>query len=239
MKRNASFIKKAIITVAHPDRRHRIRAAFYVSGAVLWLLAGSFPAGADQIEMQNGDHFAGQVLSLSTNVLVLQSDLLGTLSLPRAKVAVITLGADPATSSPALPSLTGGPARPPSIASANGATNLSPALRKLGTSTNLIEQVQKQLLGGAGDEANNKFNEMLGGLMTGKLSVDDIRAQAQSAADQLRKLRREGGEEAGFATDAYLAILDHFLKETTPTVPATNAPTRASLSKAKPAPEEE
>jgi hypothetical protein len=239
MKRSASFIKKAIITVAHPDRRHRIRAVFYVSGAVLWLLAGSFPAGADQVEMQNGDHFAGQVLSLSTNVLVLQSDLLGTLSLPRAKVAVITLGADPTTSSPALSSLTGGPARPPSIASANGATNLSPALRKLGTSTNLIEQVQKQLLGGAGDEANNKFNEMLGGLMTGKLSVDDIRAQAQSAADQLRKLRREGGEEAGFATDAYLAILDHFLKETTPAVPATNAPTRASLSKAKPAPEEE
>lgn len=239
MKRNASSIKKALATIARPDCLRSGQAFVYVSGTVLWLLAGAFPAWADQIEMQNGDHFAGQVLSLSTNVLVLQSDLLGTLNLPRAKVAVITLGADPLTSSPALPSLTGSPARPPSIASANGATNLSPALRKLGTSTNLIEQVQKQLLGGAGDEANNKFNEMLGGLMTGKLSVDDIRAQAQSAADQLRKLRREGGEEAGFATDAYLAILDHFLKETTPAVPATNAPTRASLSKAKPAPEED
>jgi hypothetical protein len=108
----------------------------------------------------------------------------------------------------------------------------SPALAQLGASTNLIQQVQKQFLSGAGPEANNKFDELLGGLMSGKLSVDDIRAEAKAAADQLRALQRESGEDAGFATSAYLAILDHFLKETAPSGSATNAP--ASSPKAKP-----
>jgi hypothetical protein len=94
----------------------------------------------------------------------------------------------------------------------------------LSTSTNLIQQVQKQFLSGAGPEANNKFNEMLGGLMSGKLSVDDIRAEAKSAADKLRTLQRESGEDAGFAANAYLSILDHFLKETAPAGSASNAP---------------
>jgi hypothetical protein len=54
----------------------------------------------------------------------------------------------------------------------------------------------------------------------------------ESAADQLRTLKREGGEETGFATDAYLAILDHFLKETAPSSSTTNAP--GPLPKTKP-----
>ena len=99
-------------------------------------------------------------------------------------------------------------------------------------STNLIQQVQKQFLSGAGPEANNKFNELLGGLMSGKLSVEDIRAEAKSAADQLRALQKESGEDTGFATSAYLAILDHFLQETAPSGSATNAP--GPLPKTKP-----
>ena len=98
--------------------------------------------------------------------------------------------------------------------------------------------MQKQFLGGAGPEANDKFNELLGGLMSGKLTVDDIRAQAKSAADQLRALQRDSGEEAGFAANTYLAILDHFLKETAPPVAsATNSP--APGAKPKPLPEAE
>jgi hypothetical protein len=117
---------------------------------------------------------------------------------------------------------------------------VSPALRQLGSNTNLIQQVQKQFLSGAGPEANDKFNEMLGGLMSGKLSVDDIRAQAKTAAEQLRTLKREGGEEAGFATDAYLAILEHFLNETAPSAgSATNAPASSAKALAEPASDKE
>ena len=204
--------------------------------AALLLFAAAGRLRADQVEMQNGDRYVGHVLSLNTNTIVLQSEVLGTLRLPRAKVAVITLGTDPATKSPYLPPLTNAQARTPSTAPSNAAPKLSPALRQLGASTNLIQQVQKQFLSGAGPEANTKFNELLGGLMSGRLTVDDIRAEAKAAADQLRALKREGGEGAGFATDAYLAILDHFLKETAPSAgSATNAPPPSAKAMAEPA----
>ncbi len=69
--------------------------------------------------------------------------------------------------------------------------------------------------------------------------MDDIRAEAKSAADQLRALQRESGQDAGFAGNAYLAILDHFLEETAPPGAATNAPAPSPKAKAEPAPEEE
>jgi hypothetical protein len=239
MKRNASSIKKALTTIARPDCRRRGRAFAHISGAVLWLLAGSFPAWADQIEMQNGDRYAGNVLSLNADNLVLQSDVLGTVRLPRTNVSVITLGATLPAASPALRSPIPGDALPTTKAPVHANTNLAPQLRQLGVSPGVIQQVQKQFLSEAGPEANGKFDELLSGLMSGKVSVEDIRAQAKSAADQLRALRREGGEETGFAVDTYLAILDHFVKETAPAAPASKAPATAPQSKAKPAPAEE
>jgi hypothetical protein len=226
-------------TVSSPDCRRRGRALARITGAVLWLLAGSFPAWADQIEMQNGDRNAGDVLSLNAHTVVMQSDVLGTVRLARTNVAVITLGTAPAINSPALQSPTNGHAPAAAAVPATAPRILSPRLRQLGASTNLIQQVQKQFLGDAGPEANTKFNELLSGLMSGKVSVEDIRAQAKSAADQLRALRREGGEETGFAVDTYLAILDHFVKETAPAAPAAKSPTPAPQPKAKPAPPEE
>ena len=219
----------------HEPRSGGMRTAVALAGVALALFLAPGPLRADQVEMQNGDRYAGHVLSLNTNTVVLQSEVLGTLRLPRAKVAVITLGDTPAANSPALPALTNGLARRTTTARTNSPVRLSPALSQLGASTNLIAQVQKQFLSGAGPEATDKFNELLGGLMSGKLGVEDIRAQAKTAADQLRALKRDGGEEVGFMTDAYLTILDHFLKETAPSESATNA----SSSVPKPKPEAE
>jgi hypothetical protein len=206
--------------------------------AGLALFAATGRLQADQVELRNGDRYVGQVLSLNTNTVVLQSDVLGTLRLPRSKVAVITLGPRLATNSPALPSPTNGPVPPTASTQTKAATDLPPALRQLGSSTNLIQQVQKQFLSSAGPEANTKFNELLGGMMSGKLSVDDIRAEAKSAADQLRTLQRESGEDTGFAASAYLSILDHFLKETAPSGSATNAPASPPAPATKPPPAE-
>jgi len=192
-----------------------------------------------QVELQNGDRYIGHVLSLNINSVVLQSELLGTLRLPRSKVAVITLGPVGATSSPAIPLSTNASAVPLSAASANAVSNLPPALPGLSVSTNLVQQVQKQFLSGAGSEANAKFKELLGGLISGKLGVDDIRAEAKSAADQLRALQRESGEDAGFAANAYLSILDHFLRDTAPKAPTTNTPASPSASNPAPSAKEE
>ena len=100
--------------------------------------------------------------------------------------------------------------------------------------TNLIQQVQSQFLGSASPDAINKFNELLNGLSTGNIDLNGLRAEAQSAADQLRSLKQDSGPDSSGAMDSYLAILDSFLQE----VAAVNVPTNSSstVPKAKPHP---
>lgn len=165
--------------------------------------------------MQNGDRYFGKVLSLNNDTLVIQSDVLGSVRLPRGRVALITLGASVATNHPVrAPALTNSPLHAAAMATTNGAPEFSAALRQLGVSSNLLQKVQSQFLSGAGPEAKNKFNELAGGLISGKLNVNDIRAEAKSAAAQLRAARKDLGDEASFMIDGYLAILDRFINET-------------------------
>jgi hypothetical protein len=231
MKLIASSMGKVASYCKSGDGGLLMQRRIFIAGVLLLFLGAPLKIWGDQIEMQNGDRYVGQVLSLDAKSVVLQSAVLGTVRVARSKVAVITLGPAPATNSPALPV----PAKAePALPAATAVTNAAPALRGLGANTNLIQQVQKQFLAGAGPEANDKFNELLGGLMSGKLSVEDIRAEAKTAADQLRALQRESGEEAGFAASTYLAILDHFLKETAPSGAATNGPGTSPKSTAAP-----
>jgi hypothetical protein len=182
---------------------------------------------ADQVDLQNGDHYVGRVLSLDSATLVLHSEVLGNLRLPRAKVAVITLGAVTTNNAARIvPPPTGASNTPPALTS-GAAPDLSASLRQFGASSNLIQQIQTQMLGSEGAEARQKFNSMVAGLMSGQLSVGDIRAQAQSAADQLKQLKAELGSEAGGTLDGYLAILESFLGQPAPAgrgTPATKNP---------------
>ena len=215
-----------------PSRRRSGRTALAVARVTLALVAGTLSLKADQVEMQSGDRYVGHVVSINTNTVVIQSDVLGTLRVPRSKVANITLSPAPAAASPALPSASKTQAAPPSTQAKTAAPKASPMFSGLDTNSFLVQQVQKQFLSDAGGEANAKFNELLGGLMSGKLDMEDIRAQAKVAADQLRAMQRESGEEAGLATGTYLAILDHFLKETEPAAGTTNKTERAPAAKA-------
>ena len=194
-----------------------VMAAIMLFLATIWLRA-------DQVEMQNGDRYLGTVLSLDTNTLVLHSAVLGNVNLPRGQVALITLGPSGSTNFSRSLSATKRQPDASSIAMTNGISDLSAPLRQLGANTNFIEQVRAQFLADAGPEANNKFNGMVSGLLSGRLSVNDIRAEAKSAADQLKELKRDLGEDGGWALDGYLAILENFLRETAPPpgVAATN-----------------
>jgi len=175
--------------------------------ALVWL-GLSAGAWADQVQMRNGDLYSGKVVSLTDDTIVIRSELLGTLSLPREKVTQISLGA---VTPPAMPQ-TSSQSRPqPALTNANA--DLSGLFRQIGSNSNLIRQVQAQFLAGAGPEANARFSELLAGLSTGKLTVNDLAAQARSAADQMRAARKDLGDEAGWMIDSYLAILDHFVKE--------------------------
>lgn len=69
--------------------------------------------------------------------------------------------------------------------------------------------------------------------MSGKLNMNDLAAQARSAADQLRAARKDLGDEAGWMVDSYLGILDHFLNQIGPASgSSTNPPSRKAQRKA-------
>ena len=184
------------------------------SAAIFCLAAGVLHA--DQVQMQNGDRYFGKV-TLNTNSLTLQSEILGTVQLPRNKVASITLGTNLVSAVAST-----GLAASNHVSASLAATNqpLPASLRKLAAQTNLIQQVQSRFLTDAGPEANAKFNELMTGLTTGKLTINDLRAEARSAATQVREMRRGLDDETGSSLDMYLSILDSFLKES----PASGGP---------------
>lgn len=213
MKRNREMLRSCHV---------RLGAALIVFVSLLWLRA-------DQIDMQNGDHYLGKVISLSTNAIILQSDVLGTVTLPRNKVALLTLGSSASTNLPGLPAGVNGQLHAPLVPSAN-APKLPATMKEPGTDKHLIQKVESQYLAEATPEARQKFNQMAGGLLTGRLTVNDIRKEAKSAADQLRALRGDAGDETGMV-DSYLAILDNFLKES---APPGGAVTNAAASILKP-----
>jgi hypothetical protein len=208
--------------------------------AVLALVLPPICVRADQVEMQNGDRYAGTVLSLNATSLSLKSDVLGTITLPRNKIALVALGDRTLAKTEAVKSKAEADPGVAAVASTNTSPELSSSLRQIGANTNLVSQVQSQFLKDAGPEATKKFNEMLGGLMTGRLTVSDIRAQARSAADQLRAAKKELGEDAGSELDGYLAILDNFLGQSSAAAEAApKAPRSEPKPKPWPAPEEE
>jgi len=173
---------------------------------------------ADLVEMQNGDRYFGAVLSVSADTVVLQSEMLGKINVPRRKVASLEFGANATvriTSSNAAPVTV--PKNTPTAASAAAVagtnSDLSAALRNLGANTNFIRQIREQMLAGS-PAAEGKYDELVNGLMSGKLNMNDLRREAKSSADQLRELKRDLGSDAGDSLDVYLAVLDEFLKQT-------------------------
>ena len=173
---------------------------------------------ADQLQMQNGDRYAGHILSMTSNSIVLESEMLGKVTVPREKVSGVTLGANATPNAAAV-------SAPKSVA---GVTNIAAALQARGEDLNTIEQVRQQMLDGADPAATQKYNELAGGLMSGKLGVNDIRNEARSSIEQINRLKRELGPEADDSLDSYLTILQAFVNDTTTT--ATKSPSTPTVS---------
>jgi hypothetical protein len=169
-------------------------------------------AHADQVNMQNGECYIGKVVTLSNETVIVQSEVLGVLKVPRSKIASITFGTNAVA--PNIQTPIAATAQPQKPITANSSSELTAAINQLRANPNAMQQIQQQYLAGADPKATEMFNQMMGGLMNGSLNVDDIRRQAKSAADQLRTAKKELGDEAGFAVDGYLAVLDNFLRET-------------------------
>ena len=198
-----------------------------ITAFALWAFAVCSLPG-DVIIMQNGDRYNGRVVSMTTNTLVLQSEMLGTINLSRSKIAGIAFGTNVvAISSQDAPNSA-------TLIQKKSATTsgVSGQLRQLAAQTNLIQQVQGEFLSTATPEANAKFNQMVTDLSTGKMSISDLRAQAKDAADQLRELEKDSGDDTSSGIfDMYLSILDNFLNETTPAITKTTNMAPAILRK--------
>jgi len=195
----------------------RFKLLFVLSGMIFMFVAAP-RLRADLVEMQNGDRYSGKVLSVSADTVVLESEVLGKINVPRKKVATLMIGANAATPNTAtniarVSASTNLPAAVPAAALANTNVDLSAAFRNLGANTNFIGQIRQQMLAGNSEAASN-YDKLVSGLMTGKLNLDDLRREAKSSADQLRELKRELGPDAGDSINAYLSVLDNFLKET-------------------------
>jgi len=197
-----------------------------IGWGVLWLFIAAPALRADVVEMQNGDRYSGKVLSVSADAVMLNSEMLGKIAISRKSVATLSFGTNSVLPKAAGTSMvTNLPALPAMAPKAPESTNLdlTAAIRQLGANTNFIGQVRQQLLTGS-PEAAGKYDEMVNGLLTGQLNLADVRQEAQSSANQLRALKRELGPEADDTLDAYLKVLDDFVKET------ANEPAPASKS---------
>ena len=176
-------------------------------------------ARADVLELTNGDHYSGTVISVTRTNVEFQSEIQGLLKLPRDKVAVITLhdSSSPKPRAtvvqPALPAPANVQSNSPSLL-AGQANAMVEQMRRQGVDPKIVGQVQEQILGKSSPEAAQKFNELLSGYLTGKISVDDIRNQARSAVQDIQSAKKELGGDAGEMLDGYLVILQQFLRET-------------------------
>ena len=212
--------------------------------AVCLLLAAVARAAADSLDLVNGDHFRGTVVSVTQSNVEFQSETLGRVSLPRSKVAHINLGDAPVPKPP-----TNGAAAQagPSLIlqgkqnlSATGAAATQPdavlqQMRQEGIDPALVSQVKQQVFGQGNPVASQKFDELMGGLMSGSLTVGDIRAQAQESIKQIKDAKKELGPDAGDLFDGYLGILESFVAETATNNAITSAASSPAPASAAPA----
>jgi hypothetical protein len=190
----------------------------------LVLLGRTLPGyAADQVDMKNGERYLGKIVSLTADSLVLESQLAGTIKLPRSKIDTIRLNAPPV----AKEVVTG--TNRPVIPSASVSSNsLAKAARSGEISTADAEGSVASILEGASPEARAKFNQMVAGLLSGRMTTEDIRKEARTVAEQARSLRKDLGGEAGDVIDSYLAVLDRFLGEMPSAGSVTNKPSARS-----------
>jgi hypothetical protein len=206
-------------------------------GLMIWALLSCTRAHADSVELANGDLLSGKVTAVTGEQVLLTSEVLGEVKLPRAKVAAIHFGdrkptaagqAGPASSAGASPSQgepsRGEPARwEPSRASAAKGTpeaqSVDDVLNQLkvgGAGGDLTKMLNKEFPLLQNPSVKAYFDKTVGGLMSGELNVSDIRKQAIEVQQQVKELEKDLGPEGMAALKPYLSVLDKFIKDTEP-----------------------
>jgi hypothetical protein len=178
---------------------------------------------ADELQMDNGDRYFGKVLSVSGDTVVFDGEVLGRIRVPRKRVALVTFGTNTVAARMVANAALAPVAAHQSVpAPTSTNADLSAALRSLGANTNFINQVRESMLAG-NPAAAGKYDELVGGLLSGKLNMADLRREAQTSANQLRDLKKDLGPDADDSLDGYLEMLNYFLSQTG-TAPTNTSP---------------
>ncbi len=184
---------------------------------LLLLAPAMLAVRSDVVECQNGDRYNGKVLTVDEHTVKLTNEITGILNIPRAKVATISFGN----------------AKPPKAAAlavpANTNLHVFSSTQPLQFDVNAVEQVQNQLLGDASPEATQMFQEMVRGLVSGKMDLGDVRNKAQSTLNELKDLQKDLGDDETVALlSSYASILQNFVNQapatTKPVAPKTQSP---------------
>jgi hypothetical protein len=203
-----------------------------------WLVVfTAVPVKADIIELVNGDHYRGTVLALTTTNVEFLSEVQGRVKLPRDKIAKITFrevaakpGEKPATPVTNAPLILSGADSGNAVQSSSQSTSTPQStvviqqMRQQGVDPKLVDQVQQQIFGKGNPQAAQQFNDMVSGLMSGSISVKDVRAQAQNSIAQIKAAEKDM-PEASEMLDSYLQILQKFVNESSSDTTVTAPPT--------------
>lgn len=191
-------------------RKGLVAGAMVVSAA----LALAAVVNGDTVQLVNGDNVSGKVLSLDDKQVKLQSDVFGTLSIERTKVAAIYFG-------DAVPKNAGNPgvAVQVQVKPSQAGQEVIDQLKKQGLDPSALNEIKKAFPLLATPGAGKYFDDSLSGLMSGKMNVGDIRKDAMKVVDEVNKLEKELGPQATQALRPYMSILESFIRETEPTTP--------------------
>jgi len=185
---------------------------------------------ADEVQLVNGDQFTASILSLDAKQLKVKSELLGEMTIERAKVRQITLGERlPAKPAPAATPSPGAADKAPlslddlfkQLQKAGGAAQLTPEaaikqLEAVGGDPNALAELKKSMPLFAAPEVQAYFRKQVGGLLDGSLKIDDIRSEAIRVRNESKAVLKDLGPEAEAALAPYLGILEKFINETAP-----------------------
>lgn len=187
-------------------------------------------ASAEEVQLVNGDRITGNVVSLTAKSLTLKSEVLGEIVIPRNKVGTIYLGdvKPPVQTAPAIRQQPQAAAKSPediigqltgrAVPGVNGPSpnDIVQQLQGGGTiDPKDLQDVQQAFPLLAAPEAQAYFNDMVGGLMTGRKNLGDLRKDAITSRDMLKDLQKDLGPD-GAALNGYLSILNRFIDETEP-----------------------
>lgn len=189
------------------------------AAALIVLIATSaLSARCEILLLNNGDQYRGKVLGMNASNILFQSEVQGRVILPRNKVAQIILNeaavAKAATNAAVKPGAGAVVmAGPPTAAGSPAGDSVTDEMRKQGIDPKIINEIQGQIFGKASPQAAAKFDELMNGVITGRLGVQDIRAEAQKTISQVKAMKKDLGDDAGDLLDGYVAILEKFVAD--------------------------